>query len=147
MTECVDCRREGVTTVRPAPYGGPRSKRCTTHHRAWRKRSRALAHGRMLQKTYDITPEQYWALYEAQGGRCFVCRVASGKSKRLCVEHEHGFCDDHPPERGCPKCIRALTCGRCNRLVAFLGVEALARAIRLISDPPARRLLTSMSSG
>ena len=101
----------------------------------------------MIQKTYDITPEQYWALYEAQGGRCFVCRVASGKSKRLCVEHEHGFCDDHPPERGCPKCIRALTCGRCNRLVAFLGVDALARAIRLISDPPARRLLTSMSSG
>jgi arsenate reductase-like glutaredoxin family protein len=42
---------------------------------------------------------------------------------------------------GCPYCIRALLCGRCNKLVAFLDEEALARAIIVLVDPPARRVL------
>lgn len=138
MTACKDCRAEGVTTSRPAPNPGPR---CDTHHRSWRKRAQALAHGRKLEAGYGITSAQYWALYRAQGGVCAVCRIATGRTKRLAVEHEHGLCDDHPPEQGCPRCIRALTCGRCNRLVAFLGVEALCRAIELLTDPPARKVL------
>lgn len=137
---CKDCVTEGVKTNRPLAEGVP-GPRCVTHARAWRKRSQRLAHERRLESDFQISPEQYWALYEAQGGRCFICAVASGKSKRLAVEHEHGLCDDHPPEKGCRRCIRALTCGRCNRLVAFLGVEALARAIELLVDPPARKVL------
>lgn len=142
---CKDCPPE---TQRPTPHPGPR---CATHHRAWRKRSQLLAHGRRVESGYQITSEQYWALYEAQGGRCHVCRKASGKSKRLAVEHDHRKCADeaaaaglpppHPPEKGCPNCITCLACGRCNRLVAFLDVPALCRAIQLLTDPPARKVL------
>jgi hypothetical protein len=141
---CKDCRAEGVATKRPAPHPGPR---CATHHRAWRHRQRAQAHGRRLVADFGITSEQYWAIYAAQNGKCFICQVATGKSKRLAVEHDHTLCDDHPPENGCPRCIRGLTCSRCNRLIAFLGVDALCRAIQLLTDPPARRLLTGSPSG
>lgn len=146
QVQCKDCLTEGVTSTRAIdPSSGPRSPRCATHYRAWRKRARELAHGRMVQKTYGITPEQYRALYEAQGGRCAICQVANGKTKRLAVEHEHGLCDDHPPDHGCPRCIRCLSCGRCNKLIAFLGPEALARAIRILLDPPARKILAKMA--
>lgn len=136
---CKDCLTEGISTNRPAIHPGPR---CVTHYRAWKRRSGQVSHARHIQNVYGITEEQYNALYEAQGGRCFVCGVATGASKRLAVEHEHGLCDDHSPERGCKRCIRGLCCGRCNRLVAFLGVEALTRAIQLIVDPPARKILS-----
>lgn len=150
---CKDCVVDGVTTNRPLADGVP-GPRCTTHARAWRKRSQRLAHERRLESDFQISAEVYWALYEAQGGKCFVCAVATGKSKRLAVEHDHRKCADeaatiglpppHPPEKGCPNCINALTCSRCNRLVAFLNVEQLARAIQLLVDPPARKILNQL---
>ena len=139
---CVDCIAEGVTTYRPpAPGSGPRTQRCTTHTRAAKRRARTLAHGRRIMHGYSLTPQQYQALYNYQGGKCFVCRKATGASKHLAVEHEHNLegCQ-HPPEQGCLRCIRALTCGRCNKLVAFLDTAALYRAILLLTDPPARKL-------
>lgn len=140
--ECVDCIREGVQLYRPIAEGcGPRTPRCATHVRAERKRLQKAAHGRAIGRGYEMTPEQYQLLYEYQNGVCFICRKAKGISKKLSVEHEHNLqgCE-HPPDRGCPRCWRALTCSRCNRLVAFLDVDALVRAILLLTDPPARKL-------
>lgn len=140
---CKDCRKEGITSNRPAPYPGPR---CLTHHRIADKRRKELIHGRHVEKNFGITSQQYWALYAAQGGRCAICWFATGKSKRLAVEHEHGLCDDHPPEQGCPRCIRCLSCGRCNKLIAFLGPAALRRAIVVMEDPPARKILAGLNT-
>lgn len=136
---CVDCLAEGVTTKRPIA-SGVRKPRCATHTRARRKQTKVDNHGRSIFSRYRMTPEQYARLYAFQNERCFICGKATGAAKRLAVEHEHNLCDDHPPEHGCPRCWRALCCGRCNKLVAFLGVEALQRAIKLLTDPPARRL-------
>ena len=139
---CVDCVAEGVTTRRPT-NGAARKPRCATHQRAWKKRAALHAHGQRIQTWYGMPRETYDALYEAQGGRCFICRIANGKTKSLAVDHDHNCREGHPPDRGCPRCWRALVCGRCNRLVAFLGSEALQRAIELQMDPPAQRFLRS----
>lgn len=137
LRRCKDC--PDAANTRPAPFPGPR---CHTHNREWRKRAQRLAHGRMIVAKYKMAPEQYKRLYEAQGGCCFICRKAKGLSKMLAVEHEHNKegCE-HPPEYGCIRCWRALTCSRCNSLVAFLDVDALLRAVELLTDPPARRVL------
>ena len=139
---CVDCVAAGITTDRPTPYGGPRSPLCVTHHRQRKKRTSARNHARRTQTNFSITAAQYQLLYESQGGCCFICRHARGISKRLAVDHEHHRpgCD-HPPERGCPRCIRALLCSSCNVTIGRLGVEALQRAIVVLTDPPARRVL------
>jgi hypothetical protein len=134
---CVDCIAEGVTTVRPivsegklAKFSGPRKPRCVTHARARRNATRLNNHARMVEKTYGITGEQYWALYEAQGGRCAICRWASGKVKRLAVDHDH--------ETGR---VLGLLCGRCNVNRGFYGNESLVRWIEYNLDPPAPKTI------
>lgn len=79
---CKDC--DGG--ARPAPHPGPR---CVTHHRARKKALREAAHGRWILKTYGITSGQYEALYEAQGGSCYICCRAKGVTKKLSVDHDH----------------------------------------------------------
>jgi len=139
---CIDCLAEGVTRPRPTPHGGPRSPRCVTHHRAKKQRERLRAHELKVQAGYGISGEQYWQLYAAQDGKCFICQRATGQRKRLAVDHEHNKdgCT-HPPETGCPACVRALLCGPCNQMIGRLGVAALTRAIDLLQNPPAQSIL------
>lgn len=135
---CKDCVKEGVSTVRPTPHPGPR---CTTHHRAAVKRRKARAHELRTEHLYGLTAEQYWKLYDYQGGRCWVCQRASGKVKRLAVDHDHHAGCDHPPEQGCIMCVRCLACGPCNQQLGRWGLGALHRAIEVYTDPPAHRVL------
>lgn len=132
--QCKDCE----TDRRPAPHPGPR---CATHHRAWRRRSKDLAHARRLQSGFELTAERYAALKMWQGGKCWGCRRANGKTKHLAVDHDHNCPAGHPPDRGCRECIRALLCGPCNQILGRLGVDALARLIEVLVDPPAQRFL------
>ena len=103
--------------------------------------TRKTAHGKYVLATYGITEDQYWAIYEVQGGRCYGCRRASGRSKRLAVDHDHACCPELP---ACGKCVRGLLCAHCNRDV--LGhlrdeIAAFYRFIEYLTDPPARRVL------
>lgn len=142
--ECVDCIAEGITTVRPVE--GVRVKRCTTHRRAFRKRSRRNAHGRMVEATYGIPRELYWALYEAQGGKCAICQIATGKTKRLAVDHDHKMAVEvcgHDADKGCPNCVFGLCCGPCNIMLGRLGrrPDPYVNVLNYLYDPPARKIL------
>lgn len=79
---------------------------------------------------YGVTPADYRGLYLAQSGRCAICRKATGKhpddprgrgGRRLGIDHNHvtGF-------------VRGLLCTggdkTCNRIIGWLGPEALERA-------------------
>jgi hypothetical protein len=82
---------------------------------------------------YGITAEEYWAIYQAQDGRCYICRKGTGARKRLSVDHDHESGE-----------IRGLLDQPCNRNV--LGhlrddVQALQRAIDYLTHPPARKVI------
>lgn len=126
---CKDCATEGIATKRPAPHPGPR---CATHHRAVQKQVRTRAHDRRVQQFYGITPEQYWKIYQAQGGVCAICCIASGKARRLAVDHDHKTGE-----------VRGLLCGPCNQMIGRLGPMALIRALEYRTHPPARVILKS----
>lgn len=99
-----------------------------------------LAH---VQRTYGLTPTEYRALYRAQGGRCYVCRKAAGKAKRLGVDHDHLTGE----VRGlvCTGSLNAMTC---NRLIAIYNRAQLLRAVAMLSDPPpARAVLLAVREG
>lgn len=133
---CKDCGSQ----TRPAPYPGPR---CATCWRAEKKRRKINARMRHVERTYGLTPADYDTINEGQGGVCFVCRKAKGITKALAVDHEHNKpgCD-HPPDVGCRWCVRCLACTTCNRIVlGRYDVAALKRAIEVLEDPPAQRLL------
>lgn len=140
---CIDCVTLGVKTKRPAPYGGPRSARCATHYRALKKRRSARAHELHVEKNFGITAAERAAILESQDGVCFVCRRArDDRKKRLAIDHDHDRCDNHPPEIGCRNCIRCLACTVCNRvLLGRYDVQALERAIIVLTDPPAQKIL------
>lgn len=77
---------------------------------------------------YGLTPEQYKALYEAQNGSCYICQRATGKTKRLAVDHDHatGY-------------VRGLLCGPCNSILAQIRDDryAAARIVLYLMYPPA----------
>lgn len=125
--QCIDCPPPTEQRKRPAPYPGPR---CASHDREVTTARRAKARESRIQRTYGITEEQYQAIYDAQGGCCYICRRAKGTGKkRLSVDHDHQT--GH---------VRGLLCKPCNRDV--LGhlrdsPAALRRAAEYLEIPPA----------
>lgn len=125
---CKDCVAEGITTNRPAPFQGPR---CSSHNRARKKEKSAQSHEKRLEQVYGLTKEQYDTLLAAQGGKCFICQIATGATKRLAVDHDH--------KTGI---VRSLLCGRCNfELVGRYTPEMLDRAKQVLLDPPAPKII------
>ena len=127
---CIDCP---PGSRRPVTRPGPR---CATHQRARKQALAEKKHAEWILKTYGITADQYWSLFRYQGGKCFICQRATGKRRRLSVDH------DHKTGR-----VRGLLCNPCNRDV--LGhlrdsVAALERAVTYLKHPPADQVLTGV---
>jgi hypothetical protein len=79
---------------------------------------------------YNITVEQYDALFKQQEGLCAICRKPS--ERVLAVDHDHNCC---PGTRSCGKCIRGLLCWKCNSLLGNAGddIQILKRASEYLS--------------
>jgi hypothetical protein len=140
MTNCKDCRAEGLENSRPAPHRGPR---CVTHHRLFVKASKAKAHARRVFATYGLSTVEYLAILDAQGGRCAICGHARGVTVRLAVDHDHKAGCDHDPATGCPECVRGLLCKMCNTIVGRFrdDPQAFLRGAAYLTEPPARAIL------
>lgn len=65
-------------------------------------KDRAADYG--MLKRYGITLTQYIEMYEAQGGKCSICREADPTGRRLAVDHCHTTGQN-----------RALLCLNCNQ--------------------------------
>jgi Recombination endonuclease VII len=143
QTRCVDCNRMGRSTPRAALRPGPR---CEEHHRENKRTKSLAAHAKRIEECFAIDAEIYWAIYEYQGGRCYICRRATGKRKRLAVDHDHDCDAGHDPKNGCHKCVRALLCGPCNKMIGYLDEDALLRAVKVLRDKPAQTVVQAVSS-
>lgn len=119
---CKDCE-PGVK--RPAPFPGPR---CATHHRERHAALREASHARHVAATYGLKEGQYEELYAAQGGVCYICERATGKVRKLAVDHDHktGY-------------VRGLLCKPCNSMLAHLrdDLDMVTRLFSYLNYPPA----------
>jgi len=96
-----------------------------------------------IKAKYGLTEIEYRALYRAQGGACYVCRVAKGKARRLGVDHDHVTGE----VRGLV-CTGSLSAMTCNRLIAIFTRAALLRAVLMLTEPPpARAVLNAVRKG
>lgn len=99
---------------------------------------------RSIQAKYGLSPKDYRDLYVAQHGCCYICRKAKGKhpddpkgrgGRRLGVDHNHLL----GPRKGA---VRGLLCSggpnTCNRIIGWLNVAQLGRAIQYLEAPPAQ---------
>lgn len=92
----------------------------------------AKARAYRLMRTYGITPEQYDALLQFQGGTCFICDKPPKPGKNLQVDHDH-----------VTGLIRGLLCWSCNH--RFIGRERDPGRFYMgwcyLADPPARHII------
>lgn len=114
----------------------------TAAERKKAREAKEKAHARHVLATYGITSEEYWATFSYQAGKCAICCKATGRTKRLAVDHDHKCRAGHDPKKGCRECVRGLLCGPCNRFLGRLGdsPEAFERAARYLRDPPFKAL-------
>jgi hypothetical protein len=101
---------EGFYKSRSAPGGLQNAcKDCTrardTGPRAEQKRDYAWK--RKLENEFGLTPEDYWEMFDRQGGQCAICRCVPDW-KRLAVDHDHETGE-----------IRGLLCNQCNCGLGF----------------------------
>lgn len=149
---CVDCLAlptpERPKTPRPAPHGGPRSRRCVTHWRARRRADRMKARVKTSQKVYGLAPDDRADLIALQDGKCPICGRGldmdnRGRFGRTAHDHDHDLAreHDHLENQACPECLRGLTCGWCNReLLPRIDLEAARRLVAYYENPPMARL-------
>lgn len=112
-----------------APY-------CLPCIRAKQRESQEYKRDRARLIRYGMSRAEFDAMFEAQGGRCAICRTDSPGSKHhWCVDHDHRCC----PTRGqsCGKCIRGILCTACNKAIGLLGddVNTLRSAITYLVEP------------
>ena len=134
------CKRPDIKGSTSYDYGC-RCEKCTLAHKrsvqSWRvnnkeqnkkaytnwnkKNERSLRNSR-LKRDYGITLEWYEGAFDAQGGRCAVCR----REQKLVVDHSHRS-----------KKVRGLLCGRCNTGIGFFQDNAslLSRAADYLLNP------------
>lgn len=134
MRICKDCVPPGhgaessmvKKPLRPAPHPGPR---CATHWREEQKRRKAVNHERHVQSTYGLSGGEYAALYAFQGGKCAICRRATGASRKLSVDHDHGSGS-----------VRGLLCRPCNSILGHARDDGsfFIRAYNYLQSPPYR---------
>lgn len=135
MKRCKDCPKPGVPgvdgekalQVRPAPYPGPR---CFTHHLARQKALKTAAQERRDVQLYGLRRGGYALLLREQNGVCAICMRATGRTRRLCVDHDH--------ETGV---VRGLLCSTCNKILGHArdDQEFFRRAMNYLEFPPAER--------
>lgn len=103
--------------------------RCKPCHKAQMRAS-------MMVRKYNITPDEYLAIKELQGGKCAMCQVATGATRELAIDHDHSCC---PAGGSCGRCVRGLLCSVCNKIlgVARDEVAFFERAIEYLKSPPA----------
>lgn len=93
-----------------------RCKQCrnASHRKRYKENREAILArntARKLMKKYGLTVEQWNAMYEAQDGRCAICKRVP--KRKLNVDH----CHDSGRVRG-------LLCGDCNRALGLFRESA-----------------------
>lgn len=92
-----------------------------------------------LRRAYGMTMQDYDRMFEAQGGRCAICRSdkSFGRGEAFNIDHDHSCSGHHAPSAGCPECVRGLVCNRCNVLIGWLedhGEEVRSYLPKLFGD-------------
>jgi len=119
------CSRCGVLkSVDDFSSRNPQCKPCRSAIEAERyEHNKEQMRNRARERKFGLTPGQYQAMLDEQGGMCAICKqpetnTLNGVVRALSVDHDHGTDE-----------IRGLLCGKCNtRLHDGVAIEWYARA-------------------
>lgn len=120
-----------ASALRPAVYGGPRSRRCYSHDKQRKREAKSGTAERRVMKVYGLARGDYGRLYLMQGKRCAICGRATGATRRLSVDHDHRT-----------GLTRGLLCRPCNDFLGYVRDDPQAgrRLHDYLIEPPAKKL-------
>lgn len=83
-------------------------------------------------RRYGWSTEHYVAVWNAQEGKCAICRRKETKGRILYIDHRH-----------LDGLNRGLLCNRCNSLLGYYNedIELFAHAASYLETPPALAVL------
>lgn len=98
----------------------------------YRRKNRAKKHAYDVCRRFGLLAGEYEKLKSYQGGKCAICQRATGRTKRLAVDHDHKT-----------RQVRGLLCSTCNHMLGHGRDNAsmFLRAIEYLNDPPAESAL------
>lgn len=108
--EWLAANREKVLAQRRARWARDREK-----FREQRVRDREKRRDQAMYQKHGMRAADWAALWDAQGGRCYLCAEELVESQTV-VEHDHSCCGDR---KSCEACRRGLACRRCNNLIGY----------------------------
>lgn len=117
---CSGCQQQ-------VPVEYTRGARCRAH-------ASQASRASQVERTYDISREEYAALLEWQGGRCYICGEKP-RARRLAVDHDHRT-----------NAVRGLLCSSedwgCNKTLAKLlnKLSVAQRALAYVEKSPLERM-------
>lgn len=84
-----------------------------------------------LKLTHGLDEAAWQAIWDAQGGCCYLCDDAL-EFATTHVEHHHGCAAGHSLKKSCRYCRRGLACQACNLIIGRAGDEP--DLLRIIAD-------------
>ena len=122
---CPDCGESDISKFYVDPKGRRTNARCKKCHKnncskRWHSKTQIEKQASRVHSMYGITPEQYFALYDLQKGKCAICLTEPTTKRGLHVDHCHTT-----------KQVRGLLCHGCNVALGSFGdnVSLLEKAI------------------
>lgn len=130
---CASYREENLEKVRAADRKSHVNRRADNPGK-YRAADRKRRHG--------LHPDQFEALWEAQGGLCCYCEEPLPREGKVVVDHDHTCCG---PRGSCSFCRRGLACNNCNVIVGMAHdkpdqLEVIAANLRAIIAETRERL-------
>lgn len=96
---CIDCKKEQRPKYVSKEFKIKRVMQNRNYH---------------LMKKYGLTHDDILKKLKTQGNVCKVCKSPDPKGVGWVVDHNHNCC---PGKYTCGKCIRAILCDPCNKLL------------------------------
>jgi Recombination endonuclease VII len=114
-----------------------RRERHAAYMREWRKgrppRNTKKTHEQHvtngLWAKHKLRLADYDALWESQGGKCYLCGDDLVRGRKTHIDHDHSCC---PRNKSCALCRRGLSCDLCNWIIGYAGDDP--GRLRMLAD-------------
>jgi Recombination endonuclease VII len=128
--ECREKAHRDKKTAKQREYNARPGHQQTriAQNRAWRLANPDRAWAHSLKCNHGMTPEQWFAMWLEQDGRCYLCQQSLPEDRaRVAIDHDHRCCE---LGRSCGRCRRGLAHSACNSAIGlFLEDPALMRIV------------------
>jgi recombination endonuclease VII len=96
-----------------------------------------------LRQYHGMSTADWQAMWDAQGGRCYLCGNELTAGHGTHIDHDHACCTQG---YSCERCRRGLSCNNCNVAIGMAGDDA-ERLLRVALNLLAAQMAVRIKAG